>query len=207
MEAEVNRACIIELDLTTNRSRIFASGLRNAVGMEREPTTGALWTVVNERDAIGDETPPDYLTSVVDGGFYGWPYSYWGQTVDDRVQPQRPDLVAKAIVPDYALGGHTASLGLAWVRDGQLPGVPAGMAIGQHGSWNRSTLSGYKVIHVPFANGKPSGPPRDLLSGFLAPDEKVSYGRPVGVTVAKDGALLVADDVGNTVWRIAAARQ
>jgi glucose/arabinose dehydrogenase len=207
MEAEVNRACIIELDLATNRSRIFASGLRNAVGMEREPTTGALWTVVNERDAIGDETPPDYLTSVRDGGFYGWPYSYWGQTVDERVQPQNPALVATAIVPDYALGGHTASLGLCWVPDGMLPGVPAGMAIGQHGSWNRSTLSGYKVVLVPFVNGRPAeARPRDLLTGFLAPDEKTSYGRPVGVTVAKDGSLLVADDVGNTVWRITGAQ-
>ena len=206
MEAEVDRACIIELDLKTNRSRIFASGLRNAVGMAREPKTGVLWTVVNERDGLGDETPPDFLTSVRDGAFYGWPYSYWGQTVDERVQPQNPALVATAIAPDYALGGHTASLGLCWVRDGMLPGVPAGMAIGQHGSWNRSTLSGYKVVLVPFADGRPvAAPPRDLLTGFLAPDEKTSYGRPVGVTVAKDGSLLVADDVGNTVWRITGA--
>ncbi len=206
MEAEVNRACILELDLATNQSRVFASGLRNPVGMVHEPNTGVLWTVVNERDAIGDETPPDFLTSVRDGGFYGWPYSYWGQTVDDRVTPQNPTLVATAIAPDYALGGHTASLGLCWVPAGTLPGIPAGMAIGQHGSWNRSTLSGYKVVLVPFVDGRPKGDrPLDVLSGFLAPDEKTSYGRPVGVTVAKDGSLLVADDVGHVVWRITGA--
>ena len=145
-----------------------------------------LWTVVNERDGLGDETPPDYLTSVRDGGFYGWPYCYWGQTVDDRV-PQDAAMVAKAITPDYALGGHTASLGLCWVPAGTLPGFPDGMAIGQHGSWNRSTLSGYKVVFVPFENGRPSGPARDILSGFLAPDERESYGRPVGVTLGPDG--------------------
>ena len=164
----------------SGRSRIFAGGLRNPVGLAWEPQTGVLWTVVNERDGLGDETPPDYLTSVRDGGFYGWPYCYWGQTVDDRV-PQDPAAVAKAITPDYALGGHTASLGLCWLPAGTLPGFPDGMAIGQHGSWNRSTLSGYKVVFVPFANGRPAGPPRDILTGFLAPDERVSYGRPVGV--------------------------
>ena len=168
-------------------SRIFAGGLRNPVGLAWEPATGVLWTVVNERDGLGDETPPDYLTSVRDGGFYGWPYCYWGQTVDDRV-PQDPAAVAKAITPDYALGGHTASLGLCWLPAGTLPGFPDGMAIGQHGSWNRSTLSGYKVVFVPFANGRPAGPPRDILSGFLAPDERVSYGRPVGVTLGPDGS-------------------
>ena len=152
-------------------SRIFASGLRNAVGLAWEPQTGVLWTVVNERDGLGDETPPDYLTSVRDGGFYGWPYCYWGQTVDDRV-PQDPAAVAKAITPDYALGGHTASLGLCWLPAGTLPGFPDGMVIGQHGSWNRSTLSGYKVVFIPFVNGRPSGPARDILSGFLAPDER-----------------------------------
>ena len=150
------------------RSRIFAAGLRNPVGLAWEPRTGALWTVVNERDGLGDETPPDYLTSVRDGGFYGWPYSYWGQTVDDRV-PQDPAAVANAITPDYALGGHTASLGLCWLPAGTLAGFPDGMAIGQHGSWNRSTLSGYKVIFVPFADGRPAGPPRDILTGFLGP--------------------------------------
>jgi glucose/arabinose dehydrogenase len=205
MEAEEGRACIWELDLATEKARIFASGLRNAVGTAWEPVTGKLWTVVNERDGLGDETPPDYLTSVQDGGFYGWPFCYWDRIVDDRV-PQDAAKVASAITPDYALGGHTASLGLCWVPDGTLPGFGAGMAIGQHGSWNRSTLSGYRLIHVPFTDGKPSGPPRDILSGFLAPDEKVSYGRPVGVTVGADGkSLLMADDVGDVIWRVTGA--
>ena len=206
MDAEEGRAAIYELDLASGRSRIFASGLRNPVGLAWEPQTGALWTVVNERDGLGDETPPDYLTSVRDGGFYGWPYCYWGQTVDDRV-PQNPAAVAKAMTPDYALGGHTASLGLCWLPAGTFPGFPAGMAIGQHGSWNRSTLSGYKVVFVPFANGRPAGPPRDILTGFLAPDERVSYGRPVGVAIGPDGSLLVADDVGDVIWRVTGERQ
>ena len=205
MEAEEGRAAIWELDLATGDARIFASGLRNAVGTAWEPTTGALWTVVNERDGLGDETPPDYLTSVQDGGFYGWPYCYWGQIVDDRV-PQDPDLVARAIKPDYALGGHTASLGLCWMPEGTLPGFGEGMVIGQHGSWNRSTLSGYRMIFVPFAGGKPSGPPRDILWGFLSEDEKFSYGRPVGVAIGPDGkSLLMADDVGDIIWRVSAA--
>ena len=205
MEVEQGRAAIYELDLASGKSRIFASGLRNAVGMAWEPRTGVLWTVVNERDGLGDETPPDYLTSVRDGGFYGWPYCYWGQIVDDRV-PQDAAMVAKAITPDYALGGHTASLGLCWMPAGTLPGFPEGMAIGQHGSWNRSTLSGYKVVFVPFANGRPSGPGRDILSGFLAPDERESYGRPVGVTLGPDNrSLLVADDVGDVIWRVTGA--
>ena len=205
MDSEEGRACIYELDLQTGAHRIFASGLRNAVGMAWEPATGALWTVVNERDGLGDETPPDYLSSVREGGFYGWPYCWWGQTVDERV-PQNPALVATALTPDYALGGHTASLGLCWMPAGTLPGFGDGMVIGQHGSWNRSTLSGYKVIFVPFANGRPSGPPRDILSGFLAPDESVSYGRPVGVAIGPDGrSLLVADDVGDVIWRVTAA--
>jgi glucose/arabinose dehydrogenase len=205
MEVEEGRAAIHELDLAGGSSRIFAGGLRNAVGMAWEPQTGVLWTVVNERDGLGDETPPDYLTSVRDGGFYGWPYCYWGRTVDDRV-PQDPAMVAKAITPDYALGGHTASLGLCWVPAGTLPGFPDGMAIGQHGSWNRSTLSGYKLVFVPFENGRPSGPARDILSGFLAPDEKESYGRPVGVVVGPDGrSLLMADDVGDVIWRVTGA--
>jgi len=204
MAVEEGRAAIYELDLASGSNRIFASGLRNAVGLAWEPTTGMLWTVVNERDGLGDETPPDYLTSVRDGGFYGWPYCYWGQTVDDRV-PQDAAMVAKAIKPDYALGGHTASLGLCWVPAGMLPGFPDGMAIGQHGSWNRSTLSGYKVVFVPFENGRPSGPARDILSGFLAPDERESYGRPVGVTLGPDRSLLVADDVGDVIWRVMGA--
>lgn len=174
MEVEEGRAAVYELDLVNGTSRIFAGGLRNPVGLAFEPNTGMLWTVVNERDGLGDETPPDYLTSVRDGGFYGWPYCYWGQTVDDRV-PQDAAMVAKALTPDYALGGHTASLGLCWMPAGTLPGFPDGMVIGQHGSWNRSTLSGYKVVFVPFENGKPSGPARDILSGFLAPDEKVLW--------------------------------
>jgi glucose/arabinose dehydrogenase len=206
MEVEEGRAAIYELDLVSGKSRIFASGLRNPVGLAWEPQTGVLWTVVNERDGLGDETPPDYLTSVREGGFYGWPYCYWGQTVDDRV-PQAAELVAKTITPDYALGGHTASLGLCWLPAGTLPGFPDGMAIGQHGSWNRSTLSGYKVVFVPFENGRPSGPARDILWGFLAPDERESHGRPVGVTLSPDGSLLVADDVGNVVWRVTGERQ
>jgi glucose/arabinose dehydrogenase len=201
MAAEEGRAAIYELDLKSGLSRIFASGLRNPVGLAWEPRTGALWTAVNERDGLGDETPPDYLTSVREGGFYGWPYCYWGRTVDERV-PQDPDAVAKAITPDYALGGHTASLGLCWLPAGALPGFPEGMAIGQHGSWNRSTLAGYKVVFVPFANGRPAGPPRDVLTGFLAPDERTSYGRPVGVTLGPDCSLLVADDVGDMIWRV-----
>jgi glucose/arabinose dehydrogenase len=204
LEVEQGRACIYELDLITGSSRIFASGLRNPVGLAWEPNSDVLWTVVNERDGLGDETPPDYLTSVREGGFYGWPYCYWGQTVDDRV-PQDPAAVAKAITPDYALGGHTASLGLCWLPAGTLPGFPHGMAIGQHGSWNRSTLSGYKVILVPFESGRPSGPPRDILTGFLAPDERESYGRPVGVAIGPDGSLLVADDVGDVIWRVTGA--
>ena len=206
MPAEEGRACIHELDLATNHCRIFAAGLRNPVGLAWEPVTGRLWTVVNERDGLGDETPPDYLTSVVDGGFYGWPYCYWGQTVDDRV-PQDAALVASALTPDYALGGHTASLGLCWMPAGTLPGFDVdGMVIGQHGSWNRSTLSGYRVVFVPFANGRPAGVPRDILWGFLAPDESVSFGRPVGVTIGPDTkSLLVADDVGDVIWRVTGA--
>ncbi|KXF75647.1 sorbosone dehydrogenase [Paramesorhizobium deserti] len=204
MAAEEGRAAIHELDLETGKSRIFASGLRNPVGLAWEPTTGTLWTVVNERDGLGDETPPDYLTSVRDGGFYGWPYCYWDRIVDDRV-PQDPAMVAKAIKPDFALGGHTASLGLCWLPTGTLPGFPEGMVIGQHGSWNRSKLSGYRVVFVPFENGRPAGPSRDILTGFLSPDERASYGRPVGVTIGPDGSLLVADDVGDVIWRVTGA--
>ena len=205
MTVEQGRAAIWELDLTTGAARIFAAGLRNPVGLAWEPVTGALWTVVNERDGLGDETPPDYLTSVQDGGFYGWPYCYWGQTIDDRV-PQDPALVAQSLTPDYALGGHTASLGLCWMPEGTLPGFPDGMVIGQHGSWNRSTLSGYRMIFIPFDQGRPSGPPRDILTGFLSEDERLAYGRPVGVAIGPDKAsLLMADDVGNVIWRVSAA--
>lgn len=205
MAAEEGRAAIWELDLATGQARIFASGLRNAVGMAWEPVAGKLWTVVNERDGLGDETPPDYLTSVQEGGFYGWPYSYWGRTVDDRV-PQDAAMVARAITPDYALGGHTASLGLCWMPEGTLPGFGAGMVIGQHGSWNRSKLSGYRLIFIPFANGAPSGPARDILTGFLSEDEKLAYGRPVGVAIGPDRqSLLMADDVGDIIWRVTAA--
>jgi glucose/arabinose dehydrogenase len=204
MAEEEGRALIYEYDIASGKGRSFAGGLRNAVGLAWEPVTGALWTVVNERDGLGDETPPDYLTSVRDGGFYGWPYCYWDRIVDDRV-PQDPAMVATALTPDYALGGHTASLGLCWLPAGTLPGFPDGMAIGQHGSWNRAKLSGYKLVFVPFTNGRPSGPPRDILSGFLAPDEKVSYGRPVGVTIGPDGSVLMADDVGDVIWRVTGA--
>lgn len=203
-DAEIDRACIFELDLETGKSRIFGSGLRNPVGMAWEPSTDTLWTVVNERDGLGDETPPDYLTSVRDGGFYGWPYCYWDRIVDDRV-PQDATLVASALTPDFALGGHTASLGLCWIPEGTLPGFPAGMAIGQHGSWNRSKLSGYKLAFVAFDNGKPAGQLRDVLTGFLSEDEKHSYGRPVGVALAVDGAVLMADDVGDVIWRVTGA--
>ena len=203
MEVEAGRAAIHEIDLATGAVRMFASGLRNPVGMAWDPA-GKLWTVVNERDGLGDETPPDYLTSVTEGGFYGWPYCYWGQTVDDRV-PQDAAMVARAIQPDFALGGHTASLGLCWLPAGALPGFPAGMAIGQHGSWNRSKLSGYKLTFVPFVDGRPAGETRDILTGFLSDDENDSFGRPVMVQRAEDGSVLLADDVGNVVWRVTGA--
>lgn len=200
--AEEGRAAIWEIDPKTGDKRLFASGLRNPNGMAWEPTTGALWTDVNERDEIGSDLVPDYLTSVKDGAFYGWPYSYYGQHVDSRVEPQRPDLVAKAIVPDYALGPHTASLGLTWSAPNDLPArFASGMFVGQHGSWNRKPRSGYKVIFVPFKNGQPNGQPVDVLTGFLS-DEGNAQGRPVGVALGPQGSLLVADDVGNTVWRV-----
>ena len=205
MTVEAERAAIWQVDAATGTHRVFASGIRNPNGMAWEPTSGALWTVANERDEIGSDLVPDYLTSVRDGGFYGWPYSYYGRHVDERVQPPRPDLVAKAIAPDYALGPHTASLGLASAAGNSLPAQFAnGMFIGQHGSWNRKPHSGYKVIFVPFAAGNPSGEPIDVLTGFLSEDDKAS-GRPVGVAVDKRGALLVADDVGNVIWRVSAA--
>jgi glucose/arabinose dehydrogenase len=202
MDHEEGRAAVWEIDARTGASRVFASGLRNPVGMAWVPETGALWVAVNERDELGGDLVPDYMTSVRDGGFYGWPYSYFGSILDPRVEPQRPDLVAKAIQPDYALGPHTASLGLAYSN---TPGLPPqfvnGMFVGQHGSWNRKPFSGYKVIFVPFRDGKPSGDPIDVLTGFIT-DEGAARGRPVGVALDSRGALLVADDVGNAVWRV-----
>ncbi|MBC8640855.1 sorbosone dehydrogenase family protein [Caballeronia sp. EK] len=205
IDAENGRAAIMEVDIESKQSRLFATGLRNPNGMSWQPQSGALWTVVNERDELGDELVPDYLTSVKDGAFYGWPYSYYGQHVDDRVKPQRADLVQSAIVPDYALGAHTASLGLTFYDGKAFPEhYRNGAFIGQHGSWNRKPRSGYKVVFVPFEDGKPSGPPEDILTGFLSSDGH-ALGRPVGVAVDSKGALLVADDVGNTVWRVAPA--
>ena len=200
--AEAGRAAIWEVDPATGSHRIFASGLRNPVGLAWEPESGALWAAVNERDELGSDLVPDYMTAVYDGGFYGWPYSYFGQHVDTRVKPQRPDLVAKALPPDYALGPHTASLGLAYSGGTSLPApFGHGMFVGQHGSWNRKPRSGYKVVFVPFAAGHPSGDPLDVLTGFVN-DRGEAAGRPVGVAIDKRGALLVADDVGNAIWRV-----
>ncbi|MCA1456950.1 sorbosone dehydrogenase family protein [Bradyrhizobium sp. BRP22] len=205
IEAETNRAAVLEVNRQSGEWRVFAAGLRNPNGPSWNPQTGELWVTVNERDEIGNDLVPDYMTSVKDGGFYGWPYSYFGQHVDSRVDPQRPEMVAKAAVPDYALGAHTASLGLTFNTGNLFPQDMAGGAfISQHGSWNRKPRSGYKVIFVPFANGKPAGPPRDILTGFLN-DRGEAQGRPVGVRMARDGALLVADDVGNAVWRVTPA--
>ncbi|TPI54494.1 MULTISPECIES: sorbosone dehydrogenase family protein [unclassified Mesorhizobium] len=200
--AEKDRAAIWQVDRATGRSRIFASGLRNPNGLSFEPQTGALWTVVNERDELGPNLVPDYMTSVKDGGFYGWPYSYYGQHVDPRVMPQRPDLVAKAIVPDYALSSHVAPLGMAFYTGTSLPQTYRGGAfVGEHGSWDRPGLNGYKVVFVPFSGGRPSGMAQDVVTGFLN-DQEEARGRPVGVAIDKTGALLIADDVGNTVWRV-----
>lgn len=204
MDEEQGRAAIWEVDIATGQGRLFGEGLRNPVGMDFDGATGKLYTVVNERDELGNNLVPDYLTSVQDGGFYGWPYSYFGQTVDVRVEPARPDMVAKAIKPDYALGSHTASLGLD-ISEGEANGVAKafgrGAFIGQHGSWNRKPRSGYKVIFVPFDAAGPNGEPRDVLTGFLDGDK--ARGRPVGVILDQDGGLLVADDVGNRIWRVA----
>jgi glucose/arabinose dehydrogenase len=202
LDKEERRACILEIDVNTGQSRIFASGLRNPVGMAWEPETGVLWTVVNERDELGSDLVPDYLTSVRAGGFYGWPFSYWGQRVDDRVTPQNPELVARAIAPDYALGNHNAALGLTFSTGALLPEkYRNGAFIGEHGSWNRIPKSGYKVVFVTFVAGHPSGQPVDVLTGFLSSDDE-AFGRPVGVLIDRTGALLIADDVGNTVWRV-----
>jgi glucose/arabinose dehydrogenase len=206
MDKEEGRAAIWEVDRATGRHRIFASGLRNPNGMAWEPHSGALWTAVNERDEIGGDLVPDYITSVKDGAFYGWPYSYYGQHVDIRVEPQNPDLVAKAIAPDYAVGPHTASLGLTFAENSKLPPpFTQGAFIGQHGSWNRNPHSGYKVIFVPFSAGKPVGKPVEVLTGFLN-DKDQAMGRPVGVVIDRQGDLLVADDVGNKVWRVSATK-
>ena len=205
MDQEVNRAAILEVDIATGSTRVYASGLRNPVGMAWEPKSRVLWTVVNERDELGNELVPDYLTSVRENGFYGWPYSYFGQHVDARVQPQQPELVAKSIAPDYAIGSHVAPLGLASSAGNQLPARFAeGMFIGEHGSWNRKPLSGYEVIFVPFNNGQPEGTPLKVLTGFVDSDGK-AMGRPVGVAIDGAGALLVADDVGNVIWRVSAS--
>ena len=215
IEAETGRAAIWEIDPAAGTKRLFATGLRNPNGMGWAPGTGALWTVVNERDELGSDLVPDYLTSVKDGAFYGWPYSYFGAKVDTRVKPPRPDLVAQALVPDYALGAHVAPLGMAFAT-GPEPGAAApaslppslasGAFVGEHGSWNRKPHSGYKVVFVPFEAGQPKGLPVDVLTGFLSPDGK-AYGRPVGVAMDNRGALLVADDVGNAIWRVSAAKR
>ena len=203
------RAAILECNPDGSGSRVFASGLRNANGMDWAPGGNTLWTVVNERDMLGDDVPPDYLTSVRAGAFYGWPYSYFGQNEDPRHKGKRPDLVAKAVVPDYPLGGHTASLGLAFYRGAAFPDAyRQGAFIGQRGSWNRSAFSGYKVLFVPFKDGRPAGDAKDFLTGFIANEQTSEvYGRPVGVAVLPDGSLIVADDAGGKVWRVSASRR
>jgi glucose/arabinose dehydrogenase len=206
MAAEENRAAILEVDIASRSSRVFASGLRNPNGLGWNPQTGVLWTVVNERDELGSDLVPDYLTSVKDGAFYGWPYSYFGPNVDTRVKPQRPDLVGKAVAPDYALGSHVAPLGMAFYEGALLPPrFKGGAFIGEHGSWNRRPLSGYKVVFVPFADGRPSGMPEDVLTAFVSRNGDEAYGRPVGIAIDRAGAVLAADDVGNTVWRVSPA--
>jgi glucose/arabinose dehydrogenase len=205
LEVEYRRAVVLEVDVATRGSRIYASGIRNPTGLGWEPQTGKLWAIANERDEIGADLVPDYLTSVQEGGFYGWPYSYYGQHVDRRVEPQRPDLVAKAIVPDYAIGSHVAPLGVWFSEKNALPGkYQSGAFISEHGSWDRSPLSGYEVVHVAFQQGRPVGKPETLVSGFYSDDEKKLFGAPVGLTQDQDGALLIADDVGNVVWRVTA---
>ncbi|WP_354223068.1 sorbosone dehydrogenase family protein [Bradyrhizobium sp. F1.4.3] len=205
LQAEYERAAIWEVDRATGAHRIFASGMRNPTGLQWEPMTGKLWAIANERDEIGPDLVPDYLTSVQDGGFYGWPYSYYGQHLDPRVQPQRPDLVAKAIVPDYALSSHVAPLGFAMSSGHNLPAnYQSGAFVGEHGSWDRTPLNGYKVVFVPFRDGKPSGPAQDVVTGFLDANNH-THGRPVGLAVDRSGGLLIADDVGNAVWRVSSA--
>ncbi|WP_108472231.1 PQQ-dependent sugar dehydrogenase [Rhodanobacter thiooxydans] len=206
IDQEYRRANVLEVDVASASSRIYASGIRNPTGLQIEPHTGKLWAIVNERDEIGADLVPDYLTSVKEGGFYGWPYSYYGQHVDSRVMPQRPDLVAKAIKPDYALGSHVAALGLLFSDSNALPEkYHNGAFVSEHGSWDRSPLSGYAVVHVAFVDGKPTGVPEPLVTGFYSDDESQLYGAPVGLAQDKDGALLIADDVGDAVWRVTAA--
>ena len=201
MAAEVDRAVVWQVDAATGAHRQYATGLRNPTALTFQPGTNQLWAVVNERDEIGPDLVPDYLTTVREGGFYGWPYSYWGQTVDHRAQPQRPDLVARAIRPDYSLGAHVAALGVAFSGPEMGPRFAEGVFVGEHGSWNRSEVVGYKVVFVPFRNGRPAGDPIDFVTGFLGEDGR-ARGRPVGVTLDTRGGLIVADDLSNTVWRI-----
>lgn len=206
LEVEYRRADVLEIDTATGASRIYAAGIRNPTGLQWEPTTGRLWAIANERDEIGPDLVPDYLTSVKENAFYGWPYSYYGQHVDPRAQPQRPDLVAKAIAPDFSIGSHVAPPGLTFYTGNSLPSQYRGGAfIGAHGSWDRSPLSGYVVSYVTFENGKPAGAPKDVVMGFMSPDQKELYGAPVGVAQDRDGGLLIADDVGNTAWRVTGA--
>ncbi|SEJ74806.1 PQQ-dependent sugar dehydrogenase [Paraburkholderia diazotrophica] len=206
LDVEYRRADVLEVDIATGGSRVYADGIRNPTGLQWEPKTGRLWAIANERDEIGADLVPDYLTSVQEHGFYGWPYSYYGQHVDRRAQPQRPDLVARAIKPDYALGSHVAALGLLFYTGNDLPAQYRGGAfIGEHGSWDRSPLSGYAVEYVAFENGKPVGAPKPVVTGFFSGDEKQLYGAPVGLAQDRDGALIIADDVGNTIWRVTKA--
>jgi glucose/arabinose dehydrogenase len=205
LEVEYRRAAVLEVDAETGASRVFASGIRNPTGLGWEPQSGKLWAIANERDEIGADLVPDYLTSVQEKGFYGWPYSYYGQHVDTRVMPQRPDLVKKAIVPDYALGSHVAALGLWFYTGNALPQYKGGAFVSEHGSWDRSPLSGYQVVYVPFQNGKPAGPAQPVVTGFHSADEKELYGAPVGLAQDAEGALLIADDVGNVIWRVTGA--
>jgi glucose/arabinose dehydrogenase len=207
LEVEYRRAAVLEVDAATGASRVFASGIRNPTGLGWEPQSGKLWAIANERDEIGADLVPDYLTSVKEKGFYGWPYSYYGQHVDHRVQPQRPDLVAKAIKPDYALGSHVAALGLWFYTGNAFPQYKGGAFVSEHGSWDRTPLSGYQVVFVPFQNGMPSGPAQPVVTGFHSADEKELYGAPVGLAQDAEGALLIADDVGNVIWRVSPAKR
>nr|WP_243846419.1 sorbosone dehydrogenase family protein [Rhizomicrobium palustre] len=205
LEAEKDRAAIWEIDRQTGARRLYATGIRNPNGLQFEPTTKTLWAVVNERDELGPDLVPDYFTSIKDGGFYGWPYSYWGQHVDPRVRPQRPDLVAKAIEPDYSLSSHVAPLGMVFNTGNAFPArFKGGAFIGEHGSWDRSPYNGYRVVFVPFVNGRPNGQPENIVTGFI--DGDVAHGRPVGLALDKNGALLIADDLGGAVWRVSATR-